>query len=46
AGQMAVDLARVVSEDLVGSGLFREVPASAYISTVSDFNAPIQYADW
>ena len=45
AGQMAVDLARVVSEDLVGSGLFREVPASAYISTVSDFNAPIQYAD-
>ncbi|HBR35850.1 MAG TPA: Tol-Pal system protein TolB, partial [Sulfitobacter pontiacus] len=28
------------------SGLFREVPASAYISTVSDFNAPIQYADW
>ncbi len=46
AGQMAVDLARVVSEDLVGSGLFREIPASAFISTVSDFNAPIQYADW
>ncbi|EEB83775.1 Tol-Pal system beta propeller repeat protein TolB [Roseobacter sp. GAI101] len=46
AGQMAVDLARVVSEDLVGSGLFREIPASAFISTVSDFNAPVQYADW
>lgn len=46
SGQMAVDLARVVSEDLVGTGLFREVPASAFISTVSDFNAPIQYADW
>ncbi|WP_245764280.1 Tol-Pal system beta propeller repeat protein TolB [Sulfitobacter marinus] len=46
AGQMAVDLARVVSEDLVSSGLFREIPASAFISTVSDFNAPVQYADW
>ncbi|WP_372992504.1 Tol-Pal system beta propeller repeat protein TolB [Sulfitobacter sp.] len=46
AGQMSVDLARVVSEDLVGSGLFREIPASAFISTVSDFNAPVQYADW
>tara|TARA_R110002049_G_scaffold23781_5_gene84611 strand:+ start:60640 stop:61983 length:1344 start_codon:yes stop_codon:yes gene_type:complete len=46
AGQMAVDLARVVSEDLVGTGLFREIPASAFISSVSDFNAPVQYADW
>ncbi len=46
AGQMAVDLARVVSEDLTGTGLFREIPASAFISTVSDFNAPVQYADW
>ena len=27
-------------------GLFREIPASAFISTVSDFNAPVQYADW
>ena len=46
AGQMANDLARVVSEDLTGTGLFREIPASAFISTVSDFNAPVQYADW
>ncbi|MFD2737959.1 Tol-Pal system beta propeller repeat protein TolB [Sulfitobacter aestuarii] len=46
AGQLAVDIARVVSEDLTGTGLFREVPASAFISTVSDFNAPVQYADW
>jgi len=46
AGQLAVDLARVVSEDLTGTGLFREIPASAYISTVSDFNAPVEYADW
>lgn len=46
AGQLATDLARVVAEDLVGTGLFREIPASAFISTVSDFNAPVQYADW
>lgn len=46
AAQLAVDLARVVSDDLTGSGLFREVPASAFISTISDFNAPVQYADW
>ncbi|WP_120502998.1 Tol-Pal system beta propeller repeat protein TolB [Sulfitobacter mediterraneus] len=46
AGQMANDLARVVSDDLTGTGLFREIPASAFISKVSDFNAPVQYADW
>jgi TolB protein len=46
ASQMASDLARVVAEDLIGTGLFREIPASAFISTVSDFNAPVQYADW
>ena len=46
ATELAAQLARVVSDDLTGSGLFREVPASAYISTISDFNAPIQYADW
>ncbi|MEW9919267.1 Tol-Pal system beta propeller repeat protein TolB [Marimonas sp. MJW-29] len=46
AGQMAGDLARVVAGDLTGTGLFREIPASAFISTVSDFNAPVQFADW
>lgn len=46
AGQMAANLAQVVAQDLIGTGLFREIPASAFISTVSDFNAPVQYADW
>ena len=46
AGQMANDLSRVVAEDLIGTGLFREIPASAFISTVSDFNASVQFADW
>lgn len=46
AGQLAADIARVVAADLSGTGLFREIPASAFISTLSDFNAPVQYADW
>ena len=46
AGQMAANLAQVVAADLSGTGLFREIPASAFISTLSDFNAPVQYADW
>lgn len=46
AAQAARDLARVVAADLSGTGLFREIPASAHIGSVSDFNAPVQYADW
>ncbi|MBI6628613.1 Tol-Pal system beta propeller repeat protein TolB [Pontibaca salina] len=46
AAQAAKDLARVVAADLTGTGLFREIPASAHIGSVSDFNAPVQYADW
>lgn len=46
SGEMAANIARVVAEDLIGTGLFREIPASAFISGVSDFNAAVQYADW
>lgn len=46
SGQMASDIAKVVAQDLTGTGLFREIPAASFISTVSDFNAPVQYADW
>lgn len=46
AGQLAADLARVVAADLQGTGVFREIPASAFISEYGDFDAPIQYADW
>lgn len=40
------DIARVVASDLAGTGLFREVPADAYISQVTSFDGPIAYADW
>ena len=46
AAPYATDLARVVGLNLVGTGLFREIPASAFISPVTSFDAPVQYADW
>ncbi|NRB04002.1 MAG: Tol-Pal system protein TolB, partial [Rhodobacteraceae bacterium] len=36
----------VVAADLAGTGLFREIPANAFISRITQFNAPVQYADW
>lgn len=46
AGEMSEQIARVIASDLSGTGLFREIPASAHISKVTDFNASVQYADW
>ncbi|MFK7753477.1 MAG: Tol-Pal system beta propeller repeat protein TolB [Sedimentitalea sp.] len=46
AGDVAGQLARVIAADLSGTGLFREVPATAFISKVSDFAAPVAYSDW
>lgn len=46
AEQMAAQITRVVVDDLVNSGLFREVPQSAFISQVTSFAQPVAYADW
>ncbi len=46
AAELSSDLARVVAADLIGTGLFREIPSSAYISQITDFGAPVQFADW
>ncbi|SPF79979.1 Tol-Pal system beta propeller repeat protein TolB [Pseudoprimorskyibacter insulae] len=46
ANGVAADLSRVVAEDLVGTGLFREIPSSAHISKVTSFSSPIQFPDW
>ena len=46
AVQLSGDLARVIAADLQGTGVFREIPGSAFIAAYDDFNAPIQYADW
>ena len=36
----------VIMADLVGSGLFREIPKSAHVSANTDFNMPVKFADW
>ena len=46
AGSYAADIARVVAQDLENTGLFREIPSSAFISQVSAFDQPIQFTDW
>ena len=41
------DITRVIAADLTGTGLFREIPAEAFISRASPAStAPVQYADW
>ncbi|WP_323779885.1 Tol-Pal system beta propeller repeat protein TolB [Leisingera sp.] len=46
AAEHAAQIARVVAADLSGTGLFREVPASAHISKVTGFDNAVKYADW
>ncbi|RPE67089.1 TolB protein [Pacificibacter maritimus] len=46
AAEFAKQISDVIAADLVGTGLFREVPESAYISNVTSFDSPVQYADW
>ena len=46
AQQVASDLSRLVVQDLAGTGLFREVPETAFISQVSSFALPFAFADW
>jgi len=44
--QYAAELTRVVAADLSGTGLFREIPASAHISRITSFDAPVSFPDW
>lgn len=46
ADQYASDLASVVLADLEGSGLFRGIPSEAFISQITSFDSPVQFADW
>jgi len=44
--QAAAQVSQVIVDDLVGTGLFRQIDRGSFISTVTDFNAPVAYADW
>ncbi len=46
AAEVAAAITQVVAADLAGTGLFREIPSSAFISPVTSFDAPVAYADW
>ncbi len=46
SAEMAGRITQVVVDDLVGTGLFREVPRAAHIGSVTNFETPVQYSDW
>lgn len=46
ASDVAADMTRVLTDDLVNTGLFRAIPKDAFISTVTNFNAQPAYQDW
>lgn len=44
--KLAQKITNVIAQDLIGTGLFREIPSAAYIESVSDFSAPILFSNW
>ncbi|WP_424942705.1 Tol-Pal system beta propeller repeat protein TolB [Aliiroseovarius crassostreae] len=46
AGDYARDISRLVAADLAGTGLFREIPSTAFISNITSFASPVAYEDW
>ena len=46
SAQISAQMTRVIAADLAGTGLFREIPQGAFISQISQFAAPVQFADW
>ncbi len=39
-------IAQVIADDLTGTGLFRQINKDAFISSITSFSSPVQYADW
>ncbi len=46
AGKYLEQVQQLIAADLTGTGLFREIPASAHISRPASFDAPVAYEDW
>ena len=44
--QYVDQITSVIMADLVGSGLFREIPRSAHVSANTNFNNPVKFSDW
>ena len=43
---IAEEVISVISNDLVNTGFFRIIPQQAYISVMTNINAPPRFADW
>ncbi|MCF6271856.1 MAG: Tol-Pal system beta propeller repeat protein TolB [Rhodobacteraceae bacterium] len=46
AQRLAGDIASVIMADLASTGLFREIPGTAFIGAVTNFNAQPVFSDW
>ncbi|QFT64500.1 translocation protein TolB [Roseivivax sp. THAF30] len=46
AQQYAQEITQVVRNDLTGTGLFRLISQDAFISQITSFESPVQFADW
>ncbi len=46
AEDLAARITQVMVDDLVGTGLFREIPRQAHLGRIGNFDAPVQFADW
>ncbi|ABL68798.1 TolB, N-terminal domain protein [Paracoccus denitrificans PD1222] len=46
AGEYLAQVQNLIAADLTGTGLFREIPASAHIARPESFEAPVSYEDW
>lgn len=44
--EMGRKIAEVIAADLAGTGLFREIQPEAFISKITSFSSPVQFADW
>lgn len=46
AGDLAAKVQKVLTDDLTGTGLFRDIPQSAQIARPAGLDAPVAYEDW
>ena len=46
AAQYAGAIARVVANNLTGTGLLREIPRDAHVGRITSFDSPVQFSDW
>jgi len=46
AKEIGEDIANVVAADLASTGLFREIQETSFISSITSFTSPVEFADW